>query len=252
MRNVPIFLSYIPMRTSTAIFSFVAVVYLGGCRGLPVVSPAASALGGAGAIGVVERRDRATETLTAVFQMKLRKPDGSEEQSRGALVVQRPDRLRLQIFSLGVLTVFDYTVNRDRFRLRRPLDGVEDTGSLEAVEASPEGFADYDLRPLFLRVEPLTGGQVHDTKDAEIVTLGPEAARREIRISKRSGEIESETVYAAAAPRLQARYRDYRSVDGVPLPFHIDVEYPAARVSLGIEVSRYTRNQPVDPEIFEF
>ena len=200
---------------------------------------------------MVERRDREVETLKAVFRLVLRKPDGTRETSRGALVVAPPDRLRLQIFSAGLVTAYDYTVNGDHFRARRPLEGLQQVGRFGDPKAGDEAVHQYDLRPLFLRPGDSGPGRVEDRGATYRVVFGPEEERREIEVSKEKGEIVGETIYSGGKPRLRARYRHYRGANHARLPYRIDVEYPADAVKLEIEITRYTLNEPADPQLFE-
>lgn len=214
------------------------------------------------AIAVVARRESDTRTVTATFQFTIHRPDGTEEGSRGAVVVARPDRLRLQIFSFGVMTAYDYTVNGDRYRARRPLEGIDKTGRFGeagggagadlAANGSEERQPLPDLRPLFL--PPTTGRStvVRDGGDRYVVAVGRRGARREIEVAKRDGLVSRETLFAGAEPRAVIRYDDYQPVDGVSLPFAIEVAYPEKSVRVSIRMTRYTRNQPIDPKLFEF
>jgi hypothetical protein len=204
------------------------------------------------AIAVVARREAETPTMTATFQLTVRRPDGSEEGSRGAVVVARPDRLRLQIFSFGVMTAYDYTVNGDRYRVRRPLDGVETIGHFGDARAARAGAFGMDLRPLFLPAAAAGSASARDAGDHFVVAVAEQRGRREIDVSKRDGSITREALYRDAELRVVIDYGDYRSVDGAALPFVVDVTYRETNVRLTIRVARYTRNQPVDPRLFEF
>lgn len=203
------------------------------------------------AVAIVERRDREVETLKALFRLVVRKADGTLETSRGALAVAPPDRLRLQIYSAGLVTAYDYTVNGDRFRTRRPLGGVQQTGRFSEPKSGEDVAAPYDLRPLFLRPAGSGLGRVEETAEIYRVILGPGDERREVAVSKRSGEIVGETLYAGGKPRLRARYRQYRDTGRGWLPYRIDIEYLAEAVTLEIEITSYKRNEPVVPELFE-
>jgi hypothetical protein len=182
----------------------------------------------------------------------VQRPDGSEEGSRGAVVVARPDRLRLQIFSFGVMTAYDYTVNGDRYRVRRPLDGVETIGRFGDARAAGAGAFGVDLRPLFLPAAAAGSASARDAGDHFVVAVAEQRGRREIDVSKRDGSITREALYRDAELRVVIDYGDYRSVDGAALPFVVDVTYRETNVRLTIRVARYTRNQPVDPRLFEF
>jgi outer membrane lipoprotein-sorting protein len=204
------------------------------------------------AIAVVARREAETTTMTVTFQLTVQRPGGSEEGSRGAVVVARPDRLRLQIFSFGVMTAYDYTVNGDRYRVRRPLDRVETIGRFGDAGDDEAGAFGVDLRPLFLPTATAESASARDAGDHFVVVVAEERGRREIDVSKRDGAITREALYRGADLRVVIEYGDYRTVDGAALPFVVEVTYPEKGVRLTIRVAHCTRNQPVDPRLFEF
>jgi len=204
------------------------------------------------AIAIVARREAETPTMTATFQVTVHRPDGTEEGSRGAVVVARPDRLRLQVFSFGVMTAYDYTVNGDRYRVRRPLERVETVGRFGDAGSAEAGAFGADLRPLFLSAAAAGSASARDAGDHFVVVVGEQGGRREIEVSKRYGSITREAVYRDADLRIVIDYRDYRFVDGAALPFVVEVTYSEKSARLTIRVAHYTRNQPVDPHLFEF
>ncbi len=204
------------------------------------------------AIAIVARREAETPTMTVTFQLTVHRPDGSDEGSRGAVVVARPDRLRLQIFSFGVMTAYDYTVNGDRYRVRRPLDRVVTIGRFGDGGDGESGAFGVDLRPLFLPAAAAGSASARDAGDHFVVVVAEERGRREIDVSKRDGSITREALYRGADLRVVIGYGDYRTVDGAALPFVIEVAYPEKSVRLTIRVANFTRNQPVDPRLFEF
>ncbi|MGH7898932.1 MAG: hypothetical protein ACREQQ_13335 [Candidatus Binatia bacterium] len=230
-----------------------ALLLLIGCHRLPPTpaAPGREALTDSEALEVVAQRERDTQTLTATFKITFRRPNAAEESNQGALVVSRPDRLRMQIFSFGVMTAFDYTVDGDRYRIRRPLEGIDKVGRFGELAPDDPIAAALDLRPLFL-APPVRAARVRERGDAYVVTAGDGAARREIQVSKRDGRIDAETFYQGDRPRIVVAFRDHRTVDGVTIPFAIHVDYPESGMKLAIAVVRYTRNQAVDPRHFEF
>jgi hypothetical protein len=225
---------------------------LGGCKAAAPPVPAPAVAGAEQALAALERRDAETRTLTATFELTVRGPDGSAESSRGAVVVERPDRLRMQIFSLGFVTVYDYTVDGDRYRVRRPLERFEEVGRFgEALREASDALGE-DLRPLFLNRGRLDEARVVDAGPRYRVIVPDPAGTREIDVAKQWGRVERETLYVEGRRRIEIDYGDYRPVDGSMLPFTIRVAYPLKAVSLVIEVEHYTRNPPVDPGLFRF
>ncbi len=232
----------------------VATLLLGAAachRGARPVAPPPVIRSGAEAAAIVAARDVDARTLRATFKLVLHRPDGSHESSRGAVVVARPDCLRLQVFSFGVVTSYDYTANGDRYRIREPLSGATRIGRFDVAGSEPGALGD-DLRPLFLGASPSEAQTVGDGGDRYLVAAPSPEGRRVAEVSKQSGAIERETLLVGEVPRVVIEYNDFRDVDGVSMPFAIDVTWPARGTSLAIAVTRYVRNAPVDPGLFEF
>ena len=206
----------------------------------------------ADALAVVERREIDTRTLTSTFKIVLHRPDGAEEASRGAVVVARPDRLRLQIFSFGVMTTYDFTANGDRFRVRTPFAGQRIGRFGEPPDEGGDDALGGDLRPLFLGARSVGRAKIADRGERFVVSIPESGGRRDVEVSKRDGRIVREALFDGETETLTIEYGDYRDVDGAPLPFTITVTIPVKQVSLVIEVARYTRNESVDPKLFEF
>jgi hypothetical protein len=224
------------------------------CR--PAARPPAPAVAAAiqsdtEAAAIVAARDVDARTLRATFKLVVHRADGSQEATRGAVVVARPDRLRLQIFSFGVVTAYDYTANGDRYRIREPLSGGQRIGRFSDAAAERGALGD-DLRPLFLSTAPSGSATVRDGGDRYLVTVQSARGRRVAEVAKRSGEIVRETVFVREVPELIIDYGDFRDVDGVSMPFAIDVSVPGHGGALSIVVTRYERNAPVDGALFEF
>ncbi len=202
--------------------------------------------------GIVEERSRQTHTLTATFDIEMHAADGKSEKNRGAVVVARPDHLRLQVFTFGVMTAYDFTVAGERYRVRRPLEGLDRTGRFG--DAASRGTVDLgqDLRPLFLLADAKGATRIEDAGDHFRVTLAEPGGGRAVDVRKSDGRIVAESLLAADGPRVAIEYSDFRPVDGYPMPFSITVRYAKTAVVVKIAVRSYTRNQPVDPKLFEF
>lgn len=239
-------------RPRTAAVLAAAAAFAGCVLPSRPVPPAASVASPAQALARLAQRDADTRTLTATFKLVLHRTDGTTEASRGAVVVARPDRLRLQIITFGVATAYDYTVDGERFRVRRPLEGIERIGRFDDPRTGDATALGDDLRPLFLHVARLDSAQVADGGDRYRVRAFERDGAREVEILKVDGRIARETLWRGEAQAVVIDYEDYRSVDGAEMPFLVRVAYPARGVSLAIEVQRYTRNQTVDPQVFRF
>ena len=241
------------MRRAALVVLGLSLVPVLGChRVVRAPVPQAAIHSAADALAVVERRELDTRTLTATFKIVLRRPDGAEEASRGAVVVARPDRLRLQIFSFGVMTTYDFTANGDRFRVRTPFAGQRIGRFGEPPVQGGDDALGGDLRPLFLGAWEVGRAKIADRGERVAVSIPEAGGQRDVEVSKRDGRIVRETLFDGETETLMIEYDDYRDVDGAPLPFAITVTVPSKRVSLAIEVARYTRNESVDPKLFEF
>ena len=195
---------------------------------------------------IVERRDEESQTLTALFRIAVRTGGGAGESARGALAVARPDRLRLQIFSRGFLTVFDYTVNGDRYRLRQQgapgirYGTVGDDRSLLPVQWLARLFLGDGAGPI----------EVREVEAGFVLVRRERDGTRELLVPRDAAVIREETIREDGRVMLHARYDDFSKVDGVWLPGSIVAEAPTAGVTLSIDVQEYELNQRIDEDIF--
>lgn len=223
---------------------------VGGCARSVAPPPLpAAVLAPEAALRELVERERATRTLTAFFRVTVRKPDGTSESSRGALAIRRPDRLRLQIFSLGVLTAYDFTAVGDRYRVRLPLEGTTVSGRF-GDPGEREDLLRYDLRPLFLGRERLAAGELRTDGDRIRVEAETVDGWRRAEIDARTGALVGEEWGRGAVTTLRASYADPRLVDGEPLPHRIRVEWIPTGVTLEIEIAEYGRNRPIREATF--
>jgi hypothetical protein len=195
---------------------------------------------------VLERQREGTQTLRALFSFAARGKENRGQSGRGALVVARPDRIRLQLFSLGFMTVYDYVADGQRWRERFPLEGRTESGRFDDSARSSKG-ARWDLRPLFFR------------EDAGVASVEREGALRRVRlesgreilVSLAEAAVVGESIPTGSGQPVRVRYADVRLVDGLPLPFRIEAEYPDGAALLSIEVDSYERNVSVDENVFD-
>ena len=237
------------------IVSVAALVVLAACRGAgPLPALRIPGLGterdAAAVLAEAARRERETESLRALFKVTVRRADGKTESSRGALAVRPPDRLRLQIFSLGVMTVYDYTANGERYRVRFPLEGRTEIGRFDEPRAKE--LLRYDLRPLFLGRTDLEDADATVEGDRVNALIRNGTSSRRLVLARTDAAILEEEWGEGADTLLRARYADHRWIEGVPLPFRITVESPPTGVTLEIEVSEYKRNEAVREATFDF
>lgn len=195
---------------------------------------------------VAERRDEESRTLSASFRITVKRRDGETESARGALAVARPDRLRLQLFSLGFLTVFDYTVNGDRYRIRQQ--------GKSGIRYGTVGD-DRTLAPAQWLARLFLGGgrgtlEIRRVEDGYVVERRERGGRRELFVPDDAAVVREETLRVEGRVLLHARYGDFSKVDGAWLPRSIEAEAPAAGVTLSIAVDEYERNRPIADDVF--
>lgn len=199
----------------------------------------------------VRSREAEVQTLRARFAARVHR--GAEvRRADGVLLVKKPDRFRLRLFSTFGLTVFDYTSWETHDRMELPLEGKR-FADAEIADHSP--FSPADMRHVFLRTtEPgaarcsaqsVGGETVVDCRDAEGQTA------RLIRIQNTTRAVAQEIRFVAGQPDLIMQFDDYRRVEAVDLPFKIDLIYPEKDVHLEIAVRSYEVNPMLADSLFE-
>jgi outer membrane lipoprotein-sorting protein len=217
----------------------------------PATLPSAAEL----EVALAKRRD-AVHSLRALAHIRYRDPQESNS-SREAIVVARPDRLRVEVLSLfgsvfvlaaddGLLTAYarqENTVYRGR--------------------ASPENLWRYvrltlpvnDLVDVVLGTPPL-----RQTKEAE-VSFDPQAGS--IRLSQQLADGAQVVWFSPAALPLRAEeqspdrrtlwratFDKYEDRNGVPVATRIAVELPEWQRSLDIALEDIDLNPQLDPAAF--
>ena len=233
------------------------LLLLSACRGGgPLPALRIPGLGGdreaSAVLAEAARREAETQSLTALFKVTVRRADGGVDSSRGALAVRPPDRLRLQIFSLGVMTVYDYTANGERFRVRFPLEGRTETGRFDELAATRTDLLRYDLRPLFLGRAGLEDADAEVAGDEVTATMRGADTTRRVTLARTDAALLAEEWAKNGKTLLRASYADHRWVEGAPLPYRITVESTDTGIKLEIEVSEYKRNQAIREAMFDF
>jgi hypothetical protein len=243
-----------------AVFLAVAITLLSaGCavprprapRTAPAVLPAAAELEAA-----LRARTEAIHSLRALARLRS---DGPEEStaSREALVVARPDRLRVEVLSLFG-SVFVLTADNGQFTAYARQEDTVYRGV-----ASPQNLWRYarlglpvsDVVAILLGTPPLRPGR------RDNVTFDADAgAVRLVRQLDDGTQIVwfSETTLPVAAeqrsdePQAQwrATFSDYEEHGGVPVATHIGLEWPAGQRSLEITLGDIDLNPTLAPSAF--
>jgi hypothetical protein len=245
----------ISRRIAPVVLAFLALLAACGGAG-PLPALRIPGLGGGREVSAVlaeaARRERETESLKVSFKVTLRRADGPTESSRGAVAVRPPDRLRLQIFSLGVMTVYDYTANGERYRVRMPLEGRTEVGRFDELAAAKSDLLRYDLRPLFLGRTGLEDAEAAVEGEVVVATLRTGPAWRRVTLARTDAAVLAEEWGTGDESLLRASYADHRWVEDAPLPYRIEVESPPSGVTLEIDITELERNAPLRDAMFDF
>ncbi len=198
----------------------------------------------------VRQREDAVRTLRARFTATVHQGD-SVRRAEGVLLVKKPDRFRLRLLSPFGFTVFDYVSAGTQTRMELPMEGKQLTGD-DIGPQSP--FSPADLRQAFLRGAAAFPGRCTPQADGAQVVVdcdgAPDGERREIRIACATATVDSETSFADGAPRAVMSFADYRMVEGIPLPFAIELRAPQKGVTLDIALRSYEINPALDDGLF--
>lgn len=222
------------------------LVLLVGCATQPAPQPTLSAAPAERLAAVRADEDR-VRSLRARFSSVVHMP-GAERSADGVLLVAKPDRFRLRLMLPFGITVFDYLNVGAQTWMALPLAGPQ--ARERADEFAP--FSREDLGQAFLRgpyafpgecdASPASDDQVWvSCRDGHVL-------RRTVLIGR--GGIIEEASYDGGAQRMLIRYADYRTVDGMSLPYRITLEYPQRRQAVDITVDRYEVNPVLAEELF--
>lgn len=206
-------------------------------------------------MATVSVRDAQIRTLRTKFSVTTTTPD-VERTIAGALLVDRPDRLRFRLFLPFGLTVFDYLRVADQAWLLLPM-GADEPGSARAVgyarDVLPRAFATLAATYPLSTYDPIRGevGALTVRRctsgEGDMCT-----ASRELRIRMRDGAIDEERVTDSDGGKLRIRYGDYRVVGIAYLPFRIAIEDLTrpddGRVEVAID--RYEVNPTLADDLF--
>jgi hypothetical protein len=217
----------------------------------PAVLPSARDLDAA----LRTRRDT-LRSLRALARLRYQAPDDTST-SREAIVVARPDRLRVEVLSVFG-SVFVLTADNGELRAYARQERTVYRGS-----ASPQNLWRYahlglpltDLVALVLGTPPPTRAAHQE------VGFDPETGWIRLRQQLDGGaQIVwfSDTALPVAAEQRgddgevqwQATFSDYEVRDGVPVATRVGIEWPAGRGSLQIALDQIDVNPTLDNSIF--
>ncbi len=217
----------------------------------PAVLPAAVDLEAA-----LRARREALRSLRALARLRYQTPEDSST-SREAIVVARPDRLRVEVLSLFG-AVFVLTADNGEIRAYARQEGTVYRGS-----ASPENLWRYariglpvsDLVAMVLGSPP--------PRRAQSQQVGFDADTGWIRLQQQLDEGVQIVWFSDAALPVAAeqrrgdgqvqwrvRFSDYQVQDGVPVATHIGIEWPPGQRSMQIGLEQIDVNPALDNSVF--
>lgn len=226
------------------------VALMWGCAAATRPLPTSEGADAQAVLAKVRARESAITTLRTSFSARTREHD-RERSADGVVLVRKPDRFRLRLMlALGV-TVFDYLTVGQRTQLAFPLEG-------RVINGDPQGewaaFSRDDLSEAFLRGPRAFPGvcRIVEQEGDLIVVLCREAGRvkRRLLLERSTATVREEVSYADEQPRLIVRYGDYRMVGDLPMPYRVELLYPARAVVVEISVRTTEVNPPLEDALF--
>ncbi len=248
-------------RWRGAVFPIVAVgLLVAGCAArrppiplhpAPAVLPAAPDLEAA----LRARRD-AIRSLRAMARLRYQSPEDSNT-SREAIVVARPDRLRVEVLALFG-SVFVLTADNGKFTAYARQEGTVYHGS-----ASPQNLWRYarlglpvsDLVAIVLGTPPPRRGQRSqvdfdaDTGRIRLWQQQDEGAQM-VWFSDSGLPVAAEQRGDDGQAQWRATFSDYEAHDGVPVATRIGIEWPPGQRSIVIALQDIDVNPTLDNSIF--
>jgi len=200
---------------------------------------------------VVREREDAVTSLRSVFSA-ITAYEGRRRKTNGILLVRKPDRLRLRLWLLYGVTVFDYVRRGDEVEVNVPFDTPHPTPENAAL------FSRQNLAAAFLRGSDAFPGEcvavVAEDRDHVVTCREPSsgAIERIIRINPFDGTIKEEVSYGEGGEvRMILRFEDYRTSGGVALPYYVEMVDPDHELTVEITVRRYEVNRKLADILFQ-
>ena len=203
-------------------------------------------------------RDGAIHTLRARFRADV-DAAGASRSAEGVLVWRAPGALRVKLFTLAGLTVYDalWVGDGERVRgvVRQPLSARSDRFDLGPGETTDSPDADLSLVLWALWQPRCSQPPAAEDAAGERFALAAAPARalqREAVVD--AGEVREETLVRARAAggeeRIVTRYSDYECAPEPPLPHHIEIEAPASGWRARVTILELSRNITLDDGLF--
>ena len=202
-------------------------------------------------------RRHAVQGLRAVA--RLRYTDGADTASaRQAVVVERPDRVRVEVLSM-LGAVFLLVTNRGQLTAY-----VRDEHTVYRGAASPQNLARYariglpvDALVDLLLATPSAGAgggpadvSFDSQRGAVLLQRVGDGETHRVWFSERALPVAAEVSDAAGDTAWRARFDDYQEAGGLAVATHVAVELPASAQALDVVLQDVDVNPRVDPSLF--
>lgn len=200
-------------------------------------------------------RDERVRSVQARFRAEV-DAGGTRRTAEGVLVWRAPGALRVKLFTLAGLTVYDAVWVGDAGRLRgavrQPLSGRDESFALGPSDVPDSPDADLSLvlwslwQPRCTRSPELVANATY------VLDASPaRATGRSVRIA--GGAIREETLVRArrdgTIERVVARYADY-DCGATPLPRRVEIEAPASGWSARVTILEQALDVTLDDALF--
>ncbi len=212
----------------------------------------------ASAVEAICARDATVQALRARFRAEV-EGGGETRSAEGVLVWRTPGEMRVKLFTLAGITVYDAVLRGDAARVRgtvrQPLaDRVQ---SFDLGPGETEASIDVDLALVLWSLWQPRCAIPPTTADdgSSAYRLDGHSARatgREVTVL--DGEIREEVLIRATpsggSERVVARYEGYDCAGAPPLPRRIALEAPSSGWRARVTILEQARNVPLDDALF--
>ncbi|MDX2168654.1 MAG: DUF4292 domain-containing protein [Deltaproteobacteria bacterium] len=241
-----------------AIAGLVTVVALAGCTARPAPLPTRGAAGPlpteAALSSALAARRTALHGLRAWARLSYTSPDESR-RAKQLLVVERPDRLRFEVFSpfgaVFVLTAADGALaawDRGEAVVYRGTASAENLDRYVQVDLPVPTAVD-----LLLATPPLAAGPGVVSADGDAIKLWQETSSGVTATWFAADTLDPLRVEhqdAEGRVRLRTVYDTWSAIDGVRLPSQVAIELPASQRRIGVELSEIEINPTLGDAVF--
>jgi len=241
-----------------AIAVLMTAVALAGCSTRPAPGPPAAAGTRADAASIVAAdaaRRAALRSVRAWARLAYESPEESH-RAKQLLIAERPDRLRLEIFSpfgaVFVLAAADGALaayDRGASTLYRGAASADNLRRYTQMDLPVAGAVDLILgTPPVDAAEP---GVVSADGDAiELWRALPDGGARVVWYSAALLPLRYEDQDRDGHVRLRAVYEAYATIEGVPVATELRIELPQTQQRIAVTLSEVEVNPPLDGAVF--